>query len=60
MEVLGPILVFAAVGIAIITMVAALPNQASNGIARNSTEVRITSVQKAQTPHNIENKKVDF
>lgn len=61
MEVLGPILVFAAVGIAIIAIAAAIPNQASSGTVENSKEIRITSIQKAQkTPRNIENNKADF
>lgn len=61
MEILGPILVLATVGIAIIATAAALPNQASNRTVEDSKEIRITSVQKAQKPpYNIENNKADF
>lgn len=61
MEVAGPILVFAVVGIAAIAIFGAMSNQADNGTVKNSKEIRITSVQKAhKTPHDIENNKADF
>lgn len=61
MEVAGPILVLAVVGIAAIAIFGAMSNQADNGTVKDSKEIRITSVQKIQkTPHNIENNKADF
>lgn len=62
MEVAGPILVFAVVGIVAIAIFGAMSNQADNGTVKDSQkEIRITSVQKIQkTPHNIENNKADF
>lgn len=61
MEVAGPILVLAVVGIAAIAIFWAMSNQADNGTVKDSKEIRITSVQKIQkTPHNIENNKADF
>lgn len=61
MEVAGPVLTLAAVGIAAIAILGCMSNQANSGTVKNSKEIRITSVQKAQkTPHNIENNKADF